>query len=97
MSENEDVTRCVCGFQDYPGAPIEPINGSEEDPHSYIQCDECKAWQHIGCLSFSSGYLPADYFCEDCRPDIHIVLENSKGLVYHISYMAGNNWLSWLL
>jgi hypothetical protein len=41
--------------------------------------------------------LPADYFCEDCRPDIHIVLENSKGLVYHISYMAGNNWLSWLL
>lgn len=38
-----------------------------------IICDRCGAWQHNECMEMSlvDKELPEQYFCEQCRPDLH--------------------------
>jgi hypothetical protein len=38
-----------------------------------ICCDQCSAWQHNDCmgLKFAKGEEPAEYYCEQCRPENH--------------------------
>lgn len=38
-----------------------------------ICCDNCTAWQHNECMevSLDDDELPEQYFCEQCRPDLH--------------------------
>lgn len=38
-----------------------------------ICCDKCSAWQHNDCmgLTFAKGEEPAEYFCEQCKPENH--------------------------
>lgn len=84
MAEVKEIMRCVCGHQTYPGPPLPLTTDAEirkEDPDAQIQCDRRKVWQHLRCLRFDSETFPHDYFCEECRPDLHVVLENTEGLV----------------
>lgn len=59
--EDEDesgVTRCPCGRAD-------------EESGFMIMCDNCKVWQHGSCMGVSEDKPPDEYFCEECRPDLH--------------------------
>lgn len=95
--EAEEVTRCICGHQDYPGPPLtghgdikpgvkdEGVTGTDvplDDLGSFfIQCDNCKVWQHGGCVGIMDEALldSMDYFCEQCRKDLHKVLAAANG------------------
>ncbi|PPQ98621.1 hypothetical protein CVT24_003954 [Panaeolus cyanescens] len=64
--DDQGITRCVCG-------------STEDDPDAgefMVQCETCKVWQHGLCM----GYLSEDqvhdddYYCEQCRPDLHVDL-----------------------
>ncbi|KAL8844839.1 MAG: hypothetical protein Q9176_000939 [Flavoplaca citrina] len=102
-SEEEEITRCVCGHQDYPGMPIAPddpargrsknINdlgdaGSsvalqEDTGGLFIQCDVCKVWQHGGCVGImDEATSPEEYFCEQCRKDLHTITLTAAGQRY---------------
>lgn len=74
-NESGDSVRCpVCKTFDYNYEP-------SEDPHGdMVQCDGCNTWQHIECMSDSTGMdtlLDSDgkYYCEKCRPENY---ENTK-------------------
>ena len=53
-----------------------PLLSSEALPEDtggfFIQCDVCKVWQHGGCVGIlDEGMSPEEYFCEQCRKDLH--------------------------
>ncbi|KAE8349160.1 hypothetical protein BDV28DRAFT_67247 [Aspergillus coremiiformis] len=104
--EEEEITRCLCGQQDYPGLPpsrrdLLGRNGVharvQEDPilnfsadssdlmsddigSMFIQCDQCKVWQHGGCVGIMDESMsPDEYFCEECRKDLHKIKSESNG------------------
>lgn len=99
----EDVTRCICGQQEYPGIPVpvedtlkassksnsvlDPIAAPASLPEDtgglFIQCDVCKVWQHGGCVGIiNQAMIPNDeYFCEECRKDLHKITSTANGLV----------------
>lgn len=106
-AEEEEITRCLCGQQDYPGLPPSrrdalgrlghKSGGKDEsggastdasDPLSddlgsmFIQCDSCKVWQHGGCVGIMDEAMsPDEYFCEECRKDLHKITTESNGYV----------------
>lgn len=46
----------------------------------FIQCDVCKVWQHGGCVSILNTEMsPEEYFCEQCRKDLHKLTTASNG------------------
>ncbi|EER41319.1 conserved hypothetical protein [Histoplasma capsulatum var. duboisii H88] len=104
--DEEEITRCLCGQQDYPGLPLiyqgagsasvtkqgvkdDSVQGasvSAEDMQSdepgslFIQCDSCKVWQHGGCVGImEEASSPDEYFCEECRKDLHKIITASNG------------------
>lgn len=99
--EEEEITRCLCGQQDYPGLPpsrrdalgrvgVKPEDGipptdssdllSDDIGSMFIQCDSCKVWQHGGCVGIMDEAMsPDEYFCEECRKDLHRIRGESNG------------------
>ncbi|OAX81681.1 hypothetical protein ACJ72_03976 [Emergomyces africanus] len=105
--DEEEITRCLCGQQDYPGlpliyqdagsasatkqgmrddsgqgasAPAAEDMQSEEPGSLFIQCDSCKVWQHGGCVGImEEASSPDEYFCEECRKDLHKIITASNG------------------
>ena len=89
----EEVTRCICGNQEYPGLPLaSPDYSKKSDPNSstlsedstgwFIQCDSCKVWQHGGCVGImDEATSPDEYYCEQCRKDLHKIMTNANGYV----------------
>lgn len=99
--EEEEITRCLCGQQDYPGLPPsrrgalgrmgvkqdEGVSATDaSDPLSddlgsmFIQCDSCKVWQHGGCVGIMDEEMsPDEYFCEECRKDLHRIRGEPNG------------------
>jgi hypothetical protein len=48
----------------------------------FIQCDICKVWQHGGCVGImDEAASPEEYFCEECRKDLHKLMMSPKGYV----------------
>ncbi|KAL1638704.1 Histone deacetylase complex subunit [Diplodia intermedia] len=97
--DEEETTRCICGYQEYPGPPSDDEDlavGSDlqaEDVGGlFIQCDKCKVWQHGGCVGImEEKSVPENYFCEDCRKDLHNLLSSPKGQKYsHYIPVVGN-------
>jgi len=85
IEEEDEVTRCVCGYQEYPGPPSDAAKSLEGDDLSglFIQCDVCKVWQHGGCVGImDEAASPDEYFCEECRKDLHKVTTSPKGQKY---------------
>ena len=89
IAEENEVTRCVCGHQDYPGPPDQRHSKGgnaaidaqgEEAGGLFIQCDICKVWQHGGCVGImDEATSPDDYFCEECKADLHDVSTSKTG------------------
>ena len=99
--EEEEITRCLCGQQEFPGLPPSrrealgrvgredkpsnlPTGPSELIPDDvggmFIQCDSCKVWQHGGCVGIMDESMsPDEYFCEQCRKDLHRVRNEPNG------------------
>ncbi|KAG6005446.1 hypothetical protein E4U21_007915 [Claviceps maximensis] len=93
MQEDEDeAVRCLCGSEDYPGPP--PVDGPDADIFAaieltdevtgfFVQCDVCKVWQHGACVAiFSAESSPDEYFCEQCRKDLHKIHTAANGQKY---------------
>ncbi|KAL8693841.1 MAG: hypothetical protein Q9218_001397 [Villophora microphyllina] len=61
--EGDAIIRCICGY----------VVEDEDDERKMIVCDNCEAWQHNECMEMSldDKELPEQYFCEECRPDLH--------------------------
>lgn len=90
IAEEDEVTRCVCGYLDYPGLPSDAAKSGLIDVEAqgddlsglFIQCDICKVWQHGGCVGIMSEEAsPDEYFCEECRKDLHKLTTSPKGYV----------------
>lgn len=86
-AEEEDVTRCICGQQEYPGPPLsEAFNNvdlqNDDAGGLFIQCDGCSVWQHGGCVGIVEESLcPEKYYCEECRPKLHDQHTDERGYV----------------
>ncbi|KAI7463150.1 hypothetical protein KC351_g15997, partial [Hortaea werneckii] len=89
-AEEEDVTRCICGQQEYPGPPLsEAFNNvdlqNDDAGGLFIQCDGCSVWQHGGCVGIVEESLcPEKYYCEECRPKLHDQHTDERGQQYSI-------------
>lgn len=83
--DEEEITRCLCNQQEYPGPPLsEAFSGtdaqSEDAGGLFIQCDGCSVWQHGGCVGIvEESQSPDKYYCEECRPKQHEVHTDSRG------------------
>lgn len=92
LQEEDEAVRCLCGSEDYPGRP--PVDGPDADFFAaieltedvtgfFVQCDICKVWQHGACVGiFSAESSPDEYFCEQCRKDLHKIHVASNGQRY---------------
>ncbi|EPS35257.1 hypothetical protein H072_11495 [Dactylellina haptotyla CBS 200.50] len=58
-SEDGEIIRCVCGAD------------TDEGGRQMIQCDNCNAWQHSSCMQIPTKNTPAEYYCEQCKPELH--------------------------
>ncbi|PWN33763.1 uncharacterized protein FA14DRAFT_190883 [Meira miltonrushii] len=66
---DEGVTRCLCGSTD-------------ENVGLMIQCEECKCWQHCICMGMmTESQCPDVYYCEQCRPELHVPLLRILGVL----------------
>ncbi|KAE9365361.1 hypothetical protein N431DRAFT_430865 [Stipitochalara longipes BDJ] len=49
----------------------------------FLQCDVCKVWQHGGCVGImNEDTSPDEYFCEECRKDLHKIFTAPNGQRY---------------
>ena len=75
----KEIVRCICGTQE-----LTPKAG----PGWVVQCDGCKVWQHRYCVGIQiEATGPKEYFCEQCREDLHSLLKTNKLyvlLAFHI-------------
>jgi hypothetical protein len=77
----DELIRCICGLDDYPGLPplnclleVEEAQDKEDLEGFLLQCNMCKVWQHGGCVGIiNEGMSPEEYFCEVCREDLHLI------------------------
>ena len=91
-SDNEEeggseITRCVCGSQDYPGPPSTDDHKpqSEDSGNFFIQCDKCNVWQHGGCVGIMAEEdSPDNYSCELCEKRLHQLHTDDNGQSYSL-------------
>jgi hypothetical protein len=85
--DEEEVTRCICGHQEYPGPPLSEVFNDidaqgDEAGSLFIQCDGCSVWQHGGCVGIvEDSQTPDKYYCEECKPKLHDQHTDSRGYV----------------
>lgn len=92
QDEEDEAVRCICGAEDYPGRPsvdgpdaefFAAIDFTDDVTGFFVQCDICKVWQHGACVGiFSAESSPDEYFCEQCRKDLHKISVASDGQKY---------------
>lgn len=60
--------------------PLLPSDINDEVSGFFVQCDVCKVWQHGACVGIvSEEASPDEYFCEECRKDLHKIHMASNG------------------
>lgn len=94
--EEDEAVRCICGSDDYPGRPevdgpdaefFQAVELTDDVIGFFVQCDICKVWQHGACVGiFSAESSPDEYFCEQCRPDLHKLHDANNGYVFIVFY-----------
>lgn len=84
LDEEAEVTRCVCGRDELTPLQtnaqllqlLQLEYGIKVDLGLFIQCDKCLVWQHGYCVGlFMNDDVPDKYWCEMCRPEMHVVVE----------------------
>lgn len=57
-----------------------------DDSGFFLQCDACKVWQHGGCVGIMNETAsPEEYYCEQCRKDLHRLAIAINGYVLTLS------------
>lgn len=88
--EDLEITRCICGFDELNPASAKSTlkeDLSREykikiDLGLFIQCDQCLVWQHGYCVGlFIDDDVPDKYWCEMCKPDLHVLLYEGGDVV----------------
>lgn len=44
-----------------------------------VQCDNCNVWQHCPCVGLAGiteDEMPDQYYCEECKPENHVVVDS---------------------
>lgn len=86
--EEDEVTRCVCGndelnpdtVNDELLGLLKSEYGIKLDVGLFIQCDKCSVWQHGYCVGlFIDEDVPDKYWCEQCKPELHITVNEMSG------------------
>lgn len=82
--EEGGITRCICGEYYAPSERIsqsQPQNTVDDDEEQkdrgdwMAQCEMCTTWQHGQCMGYAAEKdMPEHYYCEECRPDLHVEL-----------------------
>jgi hypothetical protein len=55
---------------------------TDENVGLMIQCETCKCWQHCICMGMRTEEdCPDVYFCEQCRPELHVPLLRLLGVL----------------
>ncbi|KAK4124908.1 hypothetical protein N657DRAFT_570466 [Parathielavia appendiculata] len=63
--------------------PFFSADPTDDTAGLFVQCDICKVWQHGGCVGImTEESSPEEYFCEQCRQDLHKLWTASNGSVY---------------
>ena len=99
--KQRDEMRCVCGERSWLGPYWKPgrdrarhfrMEGSDITS-PVVQCEECEAWQHSKCVGIKSYDMPPEsYYCDQCRPDLHMVKRGERHFRSHaISNPVTNN------
>ncbi|KAK2624097.1 hypothetical protein QTJ16_006731 [Diplocarpon rosae] len=72
------------GFKERLKEPIiTPADVTEDLAGFFLQCDMCKVWQHGGCVGImNEDTSPDEFFCENCRKDLHKIFTASNGQRY---------------
>jgi hypothetical protein len=61
---------------------VPPGEVTEDLAGFFLQCDLCHVWQHGGCVGiFAEESSPDEYFCEECRKDLHRIYTAPNGYV----------------
>lgn len=61
---------------------VPPADAGEDLAGFFLQCDMCKVWQHGGCVGImNEDTSPDEYFCEQCRKDLHKIFTAANGYV----------------
>jgi len=62
---------------------LNPADVTEDLAGFFLQCDVCKVWQHGGCVGImNEDTSPEEYFCEECRKDLHKIYTAPNGYVF---------------
>ena len=62
--------------------PIFATDLTDDAAGFFVQCDICKVWQHGACVGImTEESSPDEYFCEQCRKDLHKIYTASNGWV----------------
>lgn len=79
-SRREALGRGTIKLESVP-IPSDPSDiMADEIGSMFIQCDLCKVWQHGGCVGImDEATSPDEYFCEECRKDLHKIQGESNG------------------
>ncbi|KAL2130826.1 hypothetical protein VTI74DRAFT_5918 [Chaetomium olivicolor] len=71
------------GFKHFDLDPFFSADVTDDTAGLFVQCDVCKVWQHGGCVGImTEESSPDEYFCEQCRADLHKLWTASNGSVY---------------
>ncbi|KAJ0123051.1 PHD-finger domain-containing protein [Diaporthe amygdali] len=63
--------------------PLLPSEINDDVAGLFVQCDVCNVWQHGACVGImSEDTTPDEYYCEECRKDLHKVHIASNGQRY---------------
>lgn len=90
VDEEQEVTRCICGQDEVNTRGINPQLHAllwkeyqiKIDNGLFIQCDKCSVWQHGYCVGlFINEDVPEKYWCELCKPDLHIFIYDNNEIV----------------
>lgn len=91
--EASDPTKAVSKTN---GDALSSVTLQEDAGGLFIQCDVCKVWQHGGCVGIMDEAMsPEEYFCEECRSDLHKITSTANGLVQRNWKIVHANGLSY--
>lgn len=98
IDENDEITRCVCGHDEL--VLIDPALQQlllqeykiKVDLGLFIQCDKCLVWQHGCCVGlFINEDVPDKYWCEQCKPDLHLLIHGLPKIKRTLYYPVNAN------